>query len=788
MPKKQLLTVSEKILLHLKEHGKYEEMFEVPYSLTQNGIAEVVKARRSYVSQATKELAEKGLVEDRLCHVKGEGRRRKTYFLTPSGKMEATKVRDHVENLKVMIEDGESKEPITIHEVMRQKMKGASILDVLDCVTEDGVFDPQRRTSLKPTPALDSIQVFPKPKQFYGREEELERINEFLKDKGTRILAIRGIAGMGKTTLIAKIVEKNTADHRIFWYRFHDWSTQRNVLSHLSEFLKREKRDALKLYLDESRTIDLGDVQGILKTQMFDISAMLVFDDFHRANENIVQLFEAIYDIMDDLKDIKIVLLGRKIPRFYDRRDVLVRKYIKELELEGLDRKSSLELLMNRNIQKEYMEDIYETTKGHPLSLELIEVVKGEIGKGEMKHFLWEEVLARLNEGEKNLLRFASVFRYPVSSEAYLLDPINTDITHETIDELVGKSLLTHPDSKYDVHDMIREFFYQRLSPESKSAYHKKVAEYFEDEADDLALVEAQYHYIKAGNDKRAVELAIQYGEHLIGRGFLEEFLEILNSISKDDLPDGDLSNLLIMEGDILTTFGEWDDALSLYQRSLKAAEQEKDPIGCAEAHYKIAAIYYRKGDLKKALYVNQRSFDILMDQNEPFKMAKLYNNFGVIYWKLGSFEKARKNYAKSLEIAEDLGDMDGVSRALNNLGIIHWEKGDLDGAIEFYQRSLEIAKEQGNIQTEAILYDNLGEVFRSKEDIQKALEYYEKSLKLSQMLGFRWQIAEVLRNIGTLYHGEDGRKYLIEALNMFEKLGAKKDVLELKERLEGQQ
>lgn len=785
MPKKQLLTVSEKILLHLQEQGRYEELFEVPYSLTQNGIAEIVKARRSYVSQATKELSEKGLVEDRLSHVKGEGRRRKTYFLTPSGKLQARKVRDHIENLPVIVMDGEEEERTILKEVIRQKMKGSSILEALECINEEGVFDPITRTSAKPSTYLDPFQIFPKPRHFYGRDSELAKISEFLSDKEAKILAIRGIAGMGKTTLVAKIVEKEIASHRIFWYRFHNWSTQRNVLSHLSEFLKKEKKDALKLYLDESITIDLGDVQGILRTQMHDISAMFVFDDFHRANQGIVQFFEALYAVMDDIKDIKIILIGRTIPRFYDRRDVLVRKFIKELELEGLDRESSWELLIHRDIQREYLDEIYETTKGHPLSLELIEVMEGEIGKGNMKHFLWEEVLARLNTDEKNLLQFASVFRYPVSSEAYLLDPLNREVSHDIIEELEGKSLLTRSESKYDVHDMIRDFFYQRLSPELKSVYHQKVAEYFEDEAADLALIEAQYHHIKAGSDDRAVSLAIQHGEHLISRGFLEEFLEILASVSKDNIPPEQLAALLVMEGDILTTFGEWNDALSLYQRSLKASEQKYDVIGCAEAYYKIAAIHYRKGDLEKALSVNQRSFDILKDEDEPYKMAKLYNNFGVIHWGLGSFEKAKDNYTKSLDIAKFLGDMDGVARALNNLGIIHWEMGDLDEAIDFYQRSLEIAKEEGNLKTEAILYDNLGEAFRSKDDVETALEYYEKSLRLSRMLGFRWQIAEVLRNIGTLYHGNEGRKYLVEALTIFENLGAKKDVMDLKERLE---
>ena len=784
MPKKQFLTVSEKILLHLLEKGKFQEKFEVPYSLTQNGIAEVVRSRRSYVSQATKELIEKDLVEDRLSHVKGEGRRRKAYFLTPEGKLHAQKVRAHLEDLQVIVKDGEGDTKTTLKEVHLQKMPGSSILDVVDRVTDEGVFDIDSKHPLKPGLHIDSFQTFPKPRNFFGRERELEKIDDFLESKETRVLAIKGIAGIGKTTLLAKVVESKKEKSKIFWYRFHDWSTQRNVLSHLSGFLTLENKDALKLYLNENRTVDIGDVQALLKIQLCNINAMLVFDDFHRANKNIIDLFEAIFEIAGDLKGLKIVCLGRKIPKFFDRRDVLVNQRVWELELAGLDKKSSQELLENRNIEPEYIEEIYESTKGHPLSLELIEVIEGEIGKGNMRHFLWEEVLTRLNENEKNLLQFASVFRYPVHSEAYLSNPIDHGITHETIDDLVEKSLLFNPNSLYDVHDVIREFFYHRLAPEAKKTYHMKVAEYFGDEADDWSLIEAQYHYIKADSQGKAVSLAMQYGEHLINRGFLEEFCEILATISKEDLKSEELTTLLIFEGDILTTFGEWDSALSLYERSLEAALEKNDEIGCAEAHYKIAAIHYRKGDLDKALFVNQKSFDILKVKDEPYQMAKLYNNIGVCHWKLGSFEKAKDNYSKSLDISEGIGDKSGVARALNNLGIIHWEKGDLDGAVEFYQRSLEIAKELGNKQTEAILYDNRGEVFRSKEDTQAALSYYQKSLELSQRLGFRWQIAEVLRNLGNLYQGEERKKYLIEAFEMFEKLGAKKDAMELKEKL----
>lgn len=783
MPKKSRITVSEKILLHLLEKVKYEDKFEVPYSLTQDGIAGVVKARRSYVSQATKELSEKGLIEGRLSHVKDEARRRKAYFLTHEGKMEAQTLYDNLIDLQVLVKEEGKK--AKLGEILSQKMKSSSILEVLDIVSEDGVFDIHSKPTVKIGVPIDSFQKHSPPKYFFGRGKELETIHKFLNSSEMKILVVKGIAGMGKTTLLAKVVNEDATSCRIFWYKFHNWSTQRNLLTHLAKFLEKEKKDALKLYLEENRKIDVGDVQALLKTELPNVSAILIFDDFHGANSQILNLFEALAEIIDGLEDIKIVLLGRNIPRFYDRRAVVISKLLTELQLEGLDKKSGFELLNARNIESEYFEKIYESTKGHPLSLELVKLTEGKIGKKDVQQFLWEEVLTKLDEKEKALLRFASVFRYPVEKEAYLLIPSDKEnITYETIDELVEKSLLYNPDTMFDVHDLIREFFYNRLSTDMKRAYHMKVAEYFEDEADDLAQVEAQYHHIKAQNEKKAVELAVKFGEHLINRGFLEEFLEILKSLPVNDLKPFEQSRLCVMQGDIQTTLGEWDTAQNYYEMSLSAANLENDKRGCAQAYYKIAAIHYRKGDLDKALTINNQSFEILKDINEPYDLAKLYNNIGVIHWKMGGFEKAKENYEKSLDIAEKLGDKRGVARALNNLGILHWEGGNLDNAIKFYQKSLALTNELQDRQTEAILFDNLGEAFRKKGDVKKAKSYYEKSLELSQKLGFRWQIAEVFRNMGKLYDDEEGKKYLKLAFEMFENLGAKKDAEDLKEKL----
>jgi ATP/maltotriose-dependent transcriptional regulator MalT/DNA-binding MarR family transcriptional regulator len=787
MAAKPHLTVTEKILIHLLDKVKFEDRFEVPYTLTQGGIADAVSVRRSYVSSATKEMINKGLLSEKLSHIKGEARRRKSYFLTPEGKAAAEKLRNDVSTQKVLLRDEEGESELDIGDIKKKTEIKLSFLEIIARISEEGALDLTAAQAPAAETGIDVPQSYPQPRYFFGRDKEMSEIASFLDSSEARFLAIKGIAGIGKTTLVAKVAQDGKKTRKIFWYRFHDWSTLRNVLSHLSDFLNKTGRESLRLYLEENTVVDLGDVQALLRNQLSGLAALFIIDDFHRANESCVQLFEALLDVADDAPKIKIILTGRTVPRFYDRRDVLVKKRVCELELSGLDMESSRQLLLERDIDETKLDEIYEETQGHPLCLELVELSDEGVGKRNIEQYLTEEVEGRLSEKQKAVLRFASVFRYPVPREAYLLVPYEEgDITHETIDELVERTLITTSDSYYDIHELIRDFFFFRMSPKQKTAYHSTVAEYFMDVAGDLAQIEATFHLVSAGDGEQAVSLALANGEHLINRGYLEEFYEVLRSISKPDISSGDLSKLLVMEADIATTQGRWDEALRLYERSLEAAQEAGDSRQVAMAHYKIAAIHYRRGALDKALELNNRSRELLVDANEPKELAKLYNNIGVIFWKKGDFDEAKKNYESSLWIAQDIGDERGVARAQNNLGIIHWENKKNDEALEYFLQSLKISEKLEDLKTMAQLYDNLGEAYFTKGEKDKALELYEKSLSLSEKLGFRWQIAEVFRNLGKVYEGDKGKEFLEKALDLFEALGAKKDALELKERLSG--
>jgi hypothetical protein len=84
-------TIRERALLHLNRFLSMtpSELFNVPFDLTQDGIASVLGISRAHASLELKKLKETGKVDDWLAHIKGSGTKRKVYYLLPDGIAEA---------------------------------------------------------------------------------------------------------------------------------------------------------------------------------------------------------------------------------------------------------------------------------------------------------------------------------------------------------------------------------------------------------------------------------------------------------------------------------------------------------------------------------------------------------------------------------------------------------------------------------------------------------------------------------------------------------------------------
>ncbi|MDR1404335.1 MAG: hypothetical protein LBJ20_02035 [Candidatus Methanoplasma sp.] len=99
-------TIRERALLHLSRFPAMNpnEMFNVPFDLTQDGIASVLGISRAHASLELKKLKETNKVDDWLAHIKGAGAKRKAYYLLPDGVSEAEMLRQRFESTGIVVD------------------------------------------------------------------------------------------------------------------------------------------------------------------------------------------------------------------------------------------------------------------------------------------------------------------------------------------------------------------------------------------------------------------------------------------------------------------------------------------------------------------------------------------------------------------------------------------------------------------------------------------------------------------------------------------------------------
>ena len=102
--------VQERIFLHLSDYVDHTDKVEVPFALSQMGIANAVSIARSNVPRAISGMKEAGHLVERQAHVTGVSRKRKAYFLTDEGAKVADEIWSRISENKVRVihSDGRS--------------------------------------------------------------------------------------------------------------------------------------------------------------------------------------------------------------------------------------------------------------------------------------------------------------------------------------------------------------------------------------------------------------------------------------------------------------------------------------------------------------------------------------------------------------------------------------------------------------------------------------------------------------------------------------------------------
>ena len=436
--------VQDRVMLHLFDNDDQADRYLVGPELTRPGIAESCALHPPNVSRTMRELLKKNLVSEHTRNIRGDDRKQKTWQLTEEGRAEIQTIRKKLSKILVIIRDnsGELLE-LAADSVAERLDAKISLLQVLMHAQHEGVLTygdirfgaitKSRQTNLDNPPgrlkALTGVHATynnrpPRTRVVHGRDAELSVLDEWFSERKP-CMVVHGIAGIGKSTLVAHWLNQRLAETpnlSVCWYPCQPWDTSLGIAtSLLHRFGVDESHDPYNLIetlpLNPGGQVDVDMLRRRLLAYLTDAATirerfkdesggpppywLIVLDDVHHIEQNSAKLLGAVLQISQK-SPLRIVMISRRRPSVYDRRDVHTRDFVSELSLKGLS-KVEMKDWLDQLEATDDIESIYQKTGGHPLALELFELY-GKSVHVDWLQFIDDEILFKLPDDERELL------------------------------------------------------------------------------------------------------------------------------------------------------------------------------------------------------------------------------------------------------------------------------------------------------------------------------------------------------------------------------------------------
>lgn len=742
------------------------------------------------------ELRDEGYLEEMRAHVPMGNLRRKVYVLSEVGMREARELRWQTgkQTIKLKDETGEIAETM-LRDVPKEIRDGSTLLDIALRVKR-GVFDKQAyfESIRRRTPFVTKEEQRPEVWHFFGREKELDSISDWFGSKN-RILEVKGVAGIGKTALVATALEELSERTNSLWLSINDRSSVETLLEEIAAFLKLlgrtgldtylrsrrmgEEKDALKAIQDEGRTGDQrseqlmrsDEVLYIMSKELGDQEALFVIDGCEKADKDVAEFVNHLLDIINTSENARIILAGRNTSKISNLKKLRKEGQSESISLRKLDFESSKNILQLRGVESWRLQDAYKQAGGLPLFLELMGP-SYESQAADINGYLEEEVIGQLTMAEQRTLAMISIFNEPVHSDALFLFK---GMKYGSIRSLVEKSLLIEiAPMIYETHDILKQFTDERLKTSTKKTYHRKAAEYYLGLEDLEDVLRGASHLIKAGDKAKAGDVLAKDGRRLVAKGFSRDLYKLLVGLESKKRHKSE-AELSFLKGECLSIMGSWDEAIEEYDYSLLLSEDKNELERVAISLRKIADIQMWRGNYEETLEPLERSAEISEKLGDSESLTDCYYSLAALSMYTDELGKSQEYIERCLESSKLSRSMKSIAKAHKALGALREELGEVKEALRIKTKAAKFAEESGDLALLTDTYGNLAITEYKLDDYDKALMFGKKSLDYAIQLGDARSIARNFSQMASSHirkeEYEKAKEYVDEASEIFESL-----------------
>ena len=330
----------------------------------------------------------------------------------------------------------------------------------------------------------------PDTSNFLGRTNEIDIIQNAIFD--IRKVIIKGISGIGKSSIIAKLANVlNEQNFKVCWIEIDSLHTVSSILSKISNslYLNGLEHEAGMITKKE-----ISEQIPFLCILLEKFEVFLLIDSIDKGNLEVRNFIENLIKHIND-RTLTGALICSTVDTIESYSEIdIINKRIFEYHLMGFNDEDAQEIFSGsiEVFSQQNIIDFNMATGGYPLSIFFLKELlsNNDITKNELlklkelsivnsNKWLLHKTYENLSKEEQDIILAASIFNYPfleieieqiietISRPKYLLD------------KLVKKNIIIYIENKYFVHDSISILLHDILVNNVKKQYHTQLTNHY---------------------------------------------------------------------------------------------------------------------------------------------------------------------------------------------------------------------------------------------------------------------------------------------------------------------
>lgn len=213
-----------------------------------------------------------------------------------------------------------------------------------------------------------------------------------------------------------------------------------------------------------------------------------------------------------------------------------------------------------------------------------------------------------------------------------------------------------------------------------------------------------------------------------------------------DDLDQ--IARARVRLGELADFRGEYETAVSLYQKALEEGTQTSNLLVIGRARRGLGIVNRKQGNTDRAVTQLTQALAAFRQAGEAREQARVLTSLGRTRHARGEYQHALTNHKEAQLILESLHDRWRIVQVLNDIGECHQALYDIETAREYHEKALELADEYEAHLIRPEILRNLGVDLVEQGDFNWGMAYLQEALESARGFGNREQEALTLYNL----------------------------------------